>query len=487
MRKFFALIPLLLLVTLAMAQTQHGRITQQVGVGASFIDELDTGILNNIRVVGSKFTTLQAAIDDCVVTNTTHCIVFSNTPETFAVNPWVNVIGTNLSIHVFLGPGTWLSDVTVIQPQKNTVTGSGRGDIGGPGTSLRPSASFSTSFVNGDAVSRNVFWALGDRSEGTASHGTRISNLTLNCQDFSDVVCLYSETINELSGPENLLITNFDAYGVLIENTAGGTPQNYFVSALELINATDTSTIGISLECSAADGPRIDDISFNGGTAVAAKGLEIVDCPGGLATGLHFEDATDGLSISGTGFAFIGVSGAATCTDLVQIESGAQNIFLAALKKGTCTNVLNDVVKGNTLVSTTVALYVLGDGATESLFSLNNSVSNNRFNQEIDFAGGINVGSGIRTNGSGFKHARTTTGSIALSSSAAVTVTWTTAFADANYTLCGVEVVEADTDVLTLHIDHVELVSASAVDVRVENRDAGAAKTGTLHVCAVHD
>jgi hypothetical protein len=40
MKKLFQLIPLLLLVGLAMAQTQHGRITQQSGVGVSTLDGL---------------------------------------------------------------------------------------------------------------------------------------------------------------------------------------------------------------------------------------------------------------------------------------------------------------------------------------------------------------------------------------------------------------------------------------------------------------
>jgi hypothetical protein len=38
MKKLLQLIPLLLLVTLAMAQTQHGRITQQSGVGVNTFD-----------------------------------------------------------------------------------------------------------------------------------------------------------------------------------------------------------------------------------------------------------------------------------------------------------------------------------------------------------------------------------------------------------------------------------------------------------------
>ena len=111
----------------------------------------------------------------------------------------------------------------------------------------------------------------------------------------------------------------------------------------------------------------------------------------------------------------------------------------------------------------------------------------NSVNSTSSFARFSNfIAAGIQQDGGGFKHARITTGSISLSSSAAVTVTWTTAFFDANYTVqCSV--VEADADTATLQVDHVESIAAGAVVVRVENEDSGGAKTGTLHCVGIHD
>ncbi|HXE75310.1 MAG TPA: right-handed parallel beta-helix repeat-containing protein [Candidatus Xenobia bacterium] len=93
---------------------------------------------------------------------------------------------------------------------------------------------------------------------------------------------------------------------------------------------------------------------------------------------------------------------------------------------------------------------------------------------------------GIVADGGGFKHARVSTGSIAASSSAAVTVSWTTAFADANYT-ANCSVVEATAGANSLRMHHLESVSASSVVVRVVNDDGATAKTGTVHCTAVHD
>ncbi len=93
---------------------------------------------------------------------------------------------------------------------------------------------------------------------------------------------------------------------------------------------------------------------------------------------------------------------------------------------------------------------------------------------------------GVHSDGAGFKHRRVSTGSISASSSAAVTVSWTTAFADSNYT-ASCSVVEATAGTSSLRIHHLESVSASSVIVRVVNDDSGAAKSGTLHCTAMHD
>lgn len=80
---------------------------------------------------------------------------------------------------------------------------------------------------------------------------------------------------------------------------------------------------------------------------------------------------------------------------------------------------------------------------------------------------------------------RISTGSIAGGAHAAVTLTWDSPFADANYTVT-VSVVQSDADTETLRVDHIQSVSATAVVVRIFNNDASA-RTGTLHAVAIHD
>lgn len=78
---------------------------------------------------------------------------------------------------------------------------------------------------------------------------------------------------------------------------------------------------------------------------------------------------------------------------------------------------------------------------------------------------------------------RVTTGSIAGSASADVTVTWDTAFPDTNYTATvGVE--EANGD---LRIGCIKSRTTTQMVVRVDNRNALSARTGTLHATAIAD
>lgn len=98
----------------------------------------------------------------------------------------------------------------------------------------------------------------------------------------------------------------------------------------------------------------------------------------------------------------------------------------------------------------------------------------------------VTVRTGVNSDGGGLKHARVTTGSVGIGSTALVTVTWTTAFADANYTTAA-SVLDSTTTSLSLSIVHEESKSASAVTYRILNNSATTALTGTLNVIAIHD
>jgi hypothetical protein len=87
--------------------------------------------------------------------------------------------------------------------------------------------------------------------------------------------------------------------------------------------------------------------------------------------------------------------------------------------------------------------------------------------------------------GGGWKHQNVSTGSIASSGAADVTLTWTAAFADANYDpICNVIGSQASNSDLRLH--HIESISSTAVVARVINDDTSTAHSGTLVCTAMH-
>jgi len=87
--------------------------------------------------------------------------------------------------------------------------------------------------------------------------------------------------------------------------------------------------------------------------------------------------------------------------------------------------------------------------------------------------------------GGGWKHQDAGTGSIAAGAGADVTLTWTTAFADASYDpLCNVIGSQASNNDLRLH--HIESLSSTTVVARIVNDDSAAAHTGTLVCTAMH-
>lgn len=107
-------------------------------------------------------------------------------------------------------------------------------------------------------------------------------------------------------------------------------------------------------------------------------------------------------------------------------------------------------------------------------------------NGSFSVTGETTIGAGgVNADGGGFKHARVTTGSVSAGSTALVTITWGTAFADANYTVSA-SVVDSTTSSLSLSVVHVESISASAVTVRVLNNAIGAL-TGVVHCIAIKD
>jgi len=192
---------------------------------------------------------------------------------------------------------------------------------------------------------------------------------------------------------------------------------------------------------------------------------------GALGSALVLQDAGGGVGNGGA--VVFGANPGAFAAIKGFITDGSNNTLghlLVATRRissdATLTESARFTLAGNLLVGSTVETGLTGAG--------NLRVQNK-----------LLVDAGITANSGGIKHSRVTTGSIAGASTALVTVTWGTAFADDSYTVLA-SVQDSTATSLSLSVVHVETKSATQVQVRVLNNAAGAL-TGTLQILAVHD
>ena len=291
-------------------------------------------------------------------------------------------------------------------------------------------------------------------------------------------------------------ITDSKIEGNIIEGPAG-------IAHIEIVQTQDSIINGNRSKDSGDDGININRSSNN----IIANNIVSGATDNGIILASPSAGSCNNNHITGNTIRGSGIQGIMLTSDAVDrlinenrivgnyiADSQDMGVFLNIIVASS--GVINDtVIASNQIIGNNVA-NTAGNGGIRVRATANDTIiQSNRFrnnNQGDIFDAGTGtiidepISAGIFSNGTGFKHTRLTTGSIGASSSAAVTHTWTTAFADANYTVA-ISVVEADTDVLTLHVDHIESISASQVVIRVENRDAGAARTGTLHLTATHD
>jgi len=412
-------------------------------------DVMAVGQWNNIRVVdGNKFTTCQAAEDDLGANPGLLAI-----PSDYAGADCTSV--SNNVVVLDLRESTSVAG-TLVETKFSIISNNrdARADL----QVINPAVRNKVNIVTGDQL------LAGNPNDQLTGLGTMVSVSKTN----GVVVGHFAFAENNATGTSQAFGANFG-----VGNVAG---TDGSITGLEIdvsnnfVGGGATNKIGLVIN--SFNNPISTYASLNGFTSAAGANIGILFLANAMKSGASAFISADPQSNTPTfGINFQGNS---FSTAAIRLPNDAGGRINWDSTTGSAAAIYNDtsnsmrIMPGN---SGTGFLRDAADGATILQWS----------------ATGIGVNVGVAPDGSGFKHSRTTTGSIALSSSAAVTVTWTTAFTDANYTLCGVEVVEADTDVLTLHVDHVESISASAVVVRVENRDAGAAKTGTLHVCAVHD
>lgn len=326
----------------------------------------------------------------------------------------------------------------------------------------------STSYTASGLIQQGSLVIQGAPNGGTSNSGMNIG--TTN----GTYLSLWTNGIRRMTVDPNGLQTNF-----FTAQNGATSPTLY-----TLTGAAHTGTI--AAEVIDVNYALNRTVQFTGSTGFATQRAYVIQAPTysfGSATGTITTGATlaiTGSPIAGTNAAItnpyallvqsgnVGLGGGATASELRFLEPSASGTNYTAFKAvAQAANITYSLPPA--LVANGVLTDVAGDGVLTFSSTLTSPT----------------IATGISNNGSGMKHARVTTGSISAGSTALITVTWGTAFADANYTPVA-SVIDSTTSSLSLSVVHIESVSASAVTVRVLNNAVGSL-TGTVQVIAVHD
>lgn len=408
--------------------------------------------------------------------------------------------GIGVDVELLLGAVSIQTTVPWVTPSAHSVVilGSGRGGSG-HGTTIFAASGFPStcdSLTSGCPVVR-----LGD---GTAAFGHRIENLVIDCNNRPGCIGLYSNNIQEQSGAFRFLIQNFIVYGIYMDGTPGPGmgAENYTLQDGEVyftnpMMGSGAAVIGVNLisNLSANNGPRlVSAVTSNGlSSNNILTSFNLAGITTGVFEGLNAESSVTGYTLDNNG----GHGAQVITLDSIQCNvimtnclwiKGGNDINVVGIMNAafaTTTTIRDDANGGLLITGFSVSTYTDGNAG---LFHLNSSTNglNAFLNLNIGAPSG-SMGGGVFNNGGGFKHKRgtagCTTGSVA-GNTCTTTVTWTTPFADANYTAeCTGNAIGTGTPAMA-GIASKSAASVQAVTITVTPTASGFAN---IECIAVHD
>jgi hypothetical protein len=189
---------------------------------------------NEILVVdGVKYKTLASALAACAPPG---CVVYDNLPESFAVNPFAS-LPSNVFAEVRMLRRTWITNASIVVPNKSQLIGAGRGDAGSSGSVIQAGPLFPASTP------------VVQMGSAPIAMGVRVENLTVDCNNKVGATGVRNRWSQEESGLRHVLIENCPASGLDVETSAAQNSGPY--EDLEVL------AYGKCSNCSAATVPVI--------------------------------------------------------------------------------------------------------------------------------------------------------------------------------------------------------------------------------------
>lgn len=320
--------------------------------------------INNILYVdGVKYTTLANALAACLSPG---CVVYDNYPETFASNPFAS-LPSNVFAEVHMERQTWVTNAQIVVPNKSQLLGAGRGDANTTGTVIQAGSSFPSST------------AVLEMGSSPIAVAVRIENLTVDCNNKTLAIGIQNFYSQEQSAVKHVLMANCPTNSLDIETSSAENSGPY-----EDIESLNQSTC---TNCSAGTIPvvvknvgvfrGIHGATINSMGAISPTYAMEIDSEGTYEN-IHFEYVTDALIIgsqqatSGVTVSNIECGPSTTNCVLFSNSYSSQNLVADSISASTG-NLIEDLINTHTLAASTeggsVALYAIGNGATQSVLT----------------------------------------------------------------------------------------------------------------------
>lgn len=263
---------------------------------------------------------------------------------------------------VYLPVGTYMVSDTLIVPRGIRLTGAS------------PSSSIIKA-VDGVFPTGSPVIEVGDpASPSVALHYASVQDLVVDAASITGSTCIKSIRAQELTILSNLLLVNFDAYG--IDYSTFGIQNTRITDITAQASATATTAVGIRLYSTIS---RIDisNVSVVAYAAQTTPGILLDSAYGVSVRNAHIENHAQGVYLdNGTQATVDTVSGNSTVTSVIQIEDRAFGVFFN-IHSNSSTNAILDNYRSNTITDETVAAYIVGysGGVLSTAASVANSIS----------------------------------------------------------------------------------------------------------------
>lgn len=310
-----------------------------------------------LYVDGVHFTTLAGALSACAAPG---CIIYDQTPEAFTSNPFAS-LGASTGAQVFLGPGTWTTTVSIVIPNKSTVTGMGRG------FSINTTIQAAPGFPSSTPVIQFA---------SSLAFGIRVENLAIDCNSRTGSIGIQNFNAEEQSGVRHVLLANCPNIGLDVETAGAQNSGPYEDIEILPTTAAVTATLGVVIK-GVTSFRSLRAVTFNAAGFTSNPTLAFQIDSSGTYSDIHCEQATTCISIGSqqatSGAVISNVVGNSTVTNLVTISNAfsTQNVSVSALVGNSATNLLVDQITGNTVTSTgeggSLAFWVIGNGSTKGI------------------------------------------------------------------------------------------------------------------------